>query len=85
MRYLEQKLEFPDPAMADSDGLLAIGGDLSIERLLLAYSSGIFPWYEAGQPILWWSPDPRMVLFPEQLNISKSLQKKIESDRFKIT
>ena len=85
MRYLEQKLDFPDPATADSDGLLAIGGDLSVERLLLAYSSGIFPWYEEGQPILWWSPDPRMVLFPEKLKVSKSLQKKIKSDRFKIT
>ena len=85
MRYLEQKLDFPDPAMADSDGLLAIGGDLSVERLLLAYSSGIFPWYEEGQPILWWSPDPRMVLFPEKLKVSKSLHKKIKNDKFKIT
>ena len=85
MRYLDQKLDFPDPAMADSDGLLAIGGDLSVERLLLAYYSGIFPWYEEGQPILWWSPNPRMVLFPEKLKVSKSLQKKIKNDKFKIT
>jgi leucyl/phenylalanyl-tRNA--protein transferase len=69
------ELIFPGPDEADESGLLAIGGDLSIERLKLAYSNGIFPWYEEGMPILWWSPDPRMVLFPEKMIISHSLNK----------
>ncbi len=64
MQFLSSKIEFPDIETASEEGLLAIGGDLSEERLLLAYRSGIFPWYNEGQPILWWSPNPRMVLFP---------------------
>ena len=73
----EHTLEFPsiELALDEPNGLLAAGGDLSIERLLQAYRHGIFPWYESDQPILWWSPDPRMVLLPEDLKISKSLRK----------
>lgn len=85
MHYLTEKLWFPDPENATADGLLAIGGDLSIDRLLVAYNSGIFPWFEDDQPILWWSPDPRMVLFPEKFKISKTLRKTLNSEKFKIT
>ena len=85
MHYLTEKLWFPNPEEATEDGLLAIGGDLSVERLLLAYNSGIFPWFEDDQPILWWSPDPRMVLFPEKFKVSKSLRKKLKSEKFRIT
>ena len=80
-----RSLEFPDLDEADESGLLAIGGDLSIERLKLAYSKGIFPWYEDGMPILWWSPDPRMVLFPEKMIISHSLRQSIKKQQFTIT
>jgi leucyl/phenylalanyl-tRNA--protein transferase len=75
-------LHFPPVDTADDDGVLAIGGDLRVERLLLAYRSGIFPWYSEGQPIIWWAPDPRFVLFPERLHISKSMQRIMRSDRF---
>jgi len=85
MHYLSHSLTFPNPTEADEDGLLAVGGDLSLERLLLAYNSGIFPWFEEDQLILWWSPDPRMVLFPEKLKVSKSLQKTVANKKFKIT
>lgn len=85
MFYLSSQLAFPNPSEADHDGLLAIGGDLSSERLLLAYHSGIFPWFEDDQPILWWSPNPRMVLYPEKLKISKSLQKTIAKNVFTVT
>ncbi len=85
MHYLTEKLWFPKPEDATVDGLLAIGGDLSINRLLLAYNSGIFPWFEDDQPILWWSPNPRMVLFPEKFKVSKSLRKTLNSEKFKIT
>ncbi|GHC46193.1 leucyl/phenylalanyl-tRNA--protein transferase [Ulvibacter litoralis] len=85
MFYLSSALAFPEPSKADDDGLLAIGGDLSTKRLLLAYNSGIFPWYEDDQPILWWSPDPRMILYPEQLKVSKSLQKTITKNVFTVT
>ena len=85
MKILSEKIEFPDVSSATSQGLLAIGGDLSLERLLLAYKSGIFPWYEDGQPILWWSPDPRFVLFPENLKISKSLKQAINKIHLNIT
>jgi leucyl/phenylalanyl-tRNA--protein transferase len=76
---------FPDPSEADEEGLLAIGGDLSSDRLLLAYKSGVFPWYDEQQPILWWSPDPRMILFPSKFKVSKSLSKTIKNTKFKIT
>lgn len=85
MHYLTKKLWFPNPEQATADGLLAIGGNLSTEQLLLAYNSGVFPWYEDGQPILWWSPDPRMILFPEKFKVSKSLRKTLRSEKFKIT
>lgn len=75
-------LEFPDLDEADDSGLLAIGGDLSTERLKLAYSKGIFPWYEEGMPILWWTPDPRMVLFPDKMIISHSLKHSIRKKQF---
>jgi len=71
--------------MADTDGLLAIGGDLSEQRLILAYSMGIFPWYSKGDPILWWSPDPRLVLLPEDFHMSRSLKRVIRKQRFQIT
>jgi len=78
---------FPDPATAETapDGLLAMGGDLTLPRLVSAYRQGIFPWYSQGQPILWWSPDPRMVLFPEELHLSRSLRKELRKRRFEIT
>jgi leucyl/phenylalanyl-tRNA--protein transferase len=81
---LDQDLIFPPVSLAEPDGLLAIGGDLSQERLLLAYRSGIFPWYE-GSHILWWSPDPRFVLFPGELKVSKSMQQLIRKGQFHFT
>ncbi len=80
-------LPFPDVSLAltEPDGLLAVGGNLSPARLENAYHHGIFPWYSEGQPILWWSPDPRSVLFPEKLRISRSLRKNIQKNRFRIT
>jgi len=81
-------LDTPFPALeyalASPNGLLAIGGDLSVSRLLDAYRSGIFPWFNAGEPILWWSPDPRMVLFPSELKISRSLMKLIRRNDYTI-
>ncbi|MEO6977434.1 MAG: leucyl/phenylalanyl-tRNA--protein transferase [Mucilaginibacter sp.] len=82
---LDERLLFPDPALAEDDGLLAIGGDLSIERLLLAYQNGIFPWYSEDEPILWFSPHERFVLYPDELKISKSMQRVLKSGRFYIT
>lgn len=79
---LDDHLRFPDPALAEKDGLLAVGGDLSPERLLLAYKSGIFPWFGDDSPILWWSPDPRMVLFPGEFKRSKSLNQTIRTRNF---
>ena len=77
---LEAKQAFPPiaQALAEPNGLLAIGGELSAERLLQGYSQGIFPWFSEGDPIMWWSPDPRMVLFPAEIKISKSLQKRLK-------
>jgi leucyl/phenylalanyl-tRNA---protein transferase len=85
MFLLNHRLLFPDVEKADEDGLLAVGGDLSPERLLLAYKNGIFPWFNEDSMILWWSPDPRMVLFPEKVKISKSMAQVIKSNRFRIT
>lgn len=82
---LSEEVVFPPPQLALPDGLLALGGDLSQERLLAAYRNGIFPWYAEGQPILWWTPDPRLVLYPKEIKISKSLKKTIRKDRFTIT
>jgi len=78
-------MQFPDVSEADSNGLLAIGGDLSVERLLLAYNSGIFPWYEEGQPILWWSPNKRLVLFLDKFKVSKSLRNTIKSKKYRVS
>ncbi|MBI9066084.1 MAG: leucyl/phenylalanyl-tRNA--protein transferase [Salinivirgaceae bacterium] len=75
---------FPDPNEATEDGLLAIGGDLSPQRLVVAYASGIFPWFNEHDPIMWWSPDPRMVLFPERLKVSKSLKQTIRKEKFEL-
>lgn len=74
-RLDEKKISFPHPTCAREDGLLAVGGDLSVERLLLAYVHGIFPWYEPGEEILWWCPKERFVIFPEEIHISHSMQK----------
>lgn len=78
-------LVFPDPSLAEEDGLLAIGGDLSEDRLILAYQNGIFPWYSEESPILWYSPHQRFVLFPNKVKISKSMRQVINSNRFTIT
>lgn len=85
MHYLSEILYFPDVNQANRDGILAIGGDLSPERLQLAYKSGIFPWFEVGDPILWWSPNPRMVLFLEELKISKSMRNVLNKGEFSVT
>lgn len=76
---------FPSPEEADPDGLLAIGGDLSPQRLLSAYASGIFPWYGPETPILWWSTDPRMTLFPAELHVPRSLRRVLNQERFQVT
>jgi leucyl/phenylalanyl-tRNA---protein transferase len=81
---LSQKLIFPSPLLAEKDGLLAIGGDLSAERLLLAYANGIFPWFSKGEPLLWWSPDPRFILYPQKFRISKSLKQVIKNKQFTV-
>lgn len=81
---LPDEILFPDPSLAEPDGLLAVGGDLGPERLLTAYANGIFPWYSEHEPILWWSPDPRLVLFPQKLIVSRSLQQKIKKNVFSV-
>ncbi|WP_416425220.1 leucyl/phenylalanyl-tRNA--protein transferase [Pseudomonas sp. App30] len=83
----KNELTFPplDKALRDPNGLLAAGGDLSAERLVQAYRHGCFPWYQDGQPILWWSPDPRTVLFPAELHVSRSLAKVIRQQRYRVT
>ena len=80
-------LDFPPPnsALNDPNGLLALGGDLSPERILAAYRLGIFPWFNPGDPILWWSPDPRTVIYPEKLHISRSLQKALRKKNYRVT
>jgi leucyl/phenylalanyl-tRNA---protein transferase len=82
---LDEQLVFPPPHLADEGGLLAVGGDLSPERLRLAYSQGIFPWYSRGQPILWHSPDPRMVLLADELRVPRSLTKIVRRAPFRLT
>ena len=79
---LPEEPVFPDPALAEPDGLLAVGGDLSPERLLAAYAAGIFPWFSRGNPILWWSPDPRLVLRPGWLHVPRSLERTLRRGRF---
>lgn len=82
---LTRKLAFPPPELADDDGLLAVGGDLSVNRLVLAYSMGIFPWYSDDTPILWWSPDPRPVIFPKMLKVPHTLRQTMKKGIFRIT
>lgn len=82
---LDESLTFPPAWLADEDGLLAIGGDLSPQRLLAAYKQGIFPWYSEGEEILWWSPSPRFVLFPSELHISKSMRPLLHRNEFDFT
>ncbi len=82
---LSDELVFPPPGLAEPDGLLAVGGNLSPKRLLFAYAAGIFPWYDDSQPILWWSPDPRMVLFPQEFKRHKNLRRLVQSRKFMIT
>jgi len=83
--FLDKQLVFPDPSKAFENGFLAFGGDLSIERLLLAYRSGIFPWYSKGDPILWWSPNPRFVLYSNDLKVSKSMRQLLRRKTFRVS
>lgn len=84
-RLPENEIVFPNPALADPDGLLAVGGDLSIERLLLAYQNGIFPWFSDDDPICWYSPHERCVIYPSEIKVSKSMAKVFKSGTFTIT
>ncbi|NNL09086.1 MAG: leucyl/phenylalanyl-tRNA--protein transferase [Croceitalea sp.] len=85
MHFLSERLVFPSVKEANAEGLLAVGGDLSAERLLLAYQSGIFPWFNDDALILWWSPDPRMVMFPSKVKIAKSMRKVLAGTSFRMT
>lgn len=85
MYLLNSKIEFPNVNQANQDDILAIGGDLSVERLILAYKSGIFPWFNEGEPIIWYAPKDRMVLFPKEIKISKSMKQILKKKTFKIT
>jgi len=81
---LDDSIKFPHPVHAESNGLLAVGGDLSAERLITAYKNGIFPWFSEGDPILWFSPDPRLVIFLDELSVTKKLQKIIRQGEFEV-
>ena len=85
MIWLTDKIEFPDYATTTKDGIIALGGDLSSERLIYAYKNGIFPWFSEGEPIVWYCPHKRMVLFPNELKVSKSMKKIIKKNDFTIT
>lgn len=80
--YFIQGNQFPHPSLANKDGLLAVGGDLSVNTLLTAYSNGIFPWYNEDEPILWWSPDPRLILFPREIKVSSSMKQVLRKNVF---
>lgn len=82
---LNEEIFFPPPYLANPDGILAVGGDLRKERLILAYEMGIFPWFSPGEPIIWWSPDPRFVMYPDDLYVSKSMRPYLNGKRFLIT
>ena len=84
MYWLEKELVFPHPSLSNEDGLLAVGGDLSPERILLAYKNGIFPWFNPGELFLWWSPNPRFVIFPEDLKVSKSMRPYFNQKKFSV-
>lgn len=83
-RLNENEISFPDPTLARSDGLLAVGGDLGVERLLLAYTHGIFPWYSPGEEILWWCPKERFVIFPQEIHISHSMKKYMKKHELQV-
>jgi leucyl/phenylalanyl-tRNA--protein transferase len=85
LHRLAREVAFPDPRDAEPDGLLAVGGDLTPDRLVAAYAAGIFPWYGPGSPILWWSPDPRLVLRPERLHVPRSLARTLRRGRYRLT
>jgi leucyl/phenylalanyl-tRNA---protein transferase len=85
MKILNAEISFPPIEKADKFGVIGLGGDLSVERLKLAYRSGIFPWFNEGEPIIWWAPKKRMVLFPEEIRISKSMRSLLNKEIFKIT
>ena len=85
MIFLSDKLWFPSVETSSPEGVIAFGGDLSVERLLLAYKSGIFPWYNQGEPIIWYAPEQRMVLFPSELKVSKSTKKLLRKEVFEVT
>lgn len=82
---LTEEPVFPPPDLATEEGVLAVGGDLSAERLLAGYANGIFPWYTQGDPIIWWSPDPRFVIFPDEIVVSKSMRRVLNQGQFRIT
>jgi leucyl/phenylalanyl-tRNA--protein transferase len=82
---LADEVEFPDPALAEPDGLLAVGGDLTPARLVAAYASGIFPWYSEGQPILWWAPDPRFVVVPARVHVGRTLRRVLRRRPYEVT
>ena len=84
-KLLDDEIIFPDVALAEPDGLLAVGGDLSLERLVLAYRSGIFPWYSEGDPILWYAPHERCVIYPDRIKISKSMFVSLKKQIFNVT
>ncbi|MFC5048024.1 leucyl/phenylalanyl-tRNA--protein transferase [Aquimarina hainanensis] len=85
MYILNDSIVFPPVSHANPDGLLALGGDLSVERLIAAYQQGIFPWFNDDQPIMWFCPDPRMVLYPEEIKVSKSMRKLFRQEAFEVT
>ena len=84
-KFEHEMIEFPNPSLANEQGLLAVGGDLEPETLLAAYSRGVFPWYSEDQPVLWWSPDPRMVLFPDEFHCSKRLARRLGQSRYRFS
>jgi leucyl/phenylalanyl-tRNA--protein transferase len=85
LHRLSRAIAFPDPSLAGPDGLLAVGGDLAPERLVAAYALGIFPWFNDDTPILWWSPDPRLVLFPAEMHVPRSLARSLRRGRYRVT
>ena len=85
MHFLNHDIAFPDVSLASKEGILAVGGDLSTERLLLAYKTGIFPWFDHEEPIIWWSPDPRFVLFPKNIKVSKSMKQVLRNSNFEVS
>jgi len=85
MTIIDEKFCFPHPSTADSNGVLAIGGDLHPERLLLAYQYGIFPWFNEGDPVIWWHPDPRFVIYPDEVKIAKSMRPYFNQEKYSIT